>query len=129
MVRTSHAIWQILALGLIATLALTSVAIAKHKDGETKIKGRLVEVAIADNGIQMPPTVKHGWVTFRVTNSGTVPHSISARGTKGTWVLTNALPPGETVLVPIKLKKGVYTIWEPAPPDVPPMVGVTLTVH
>lgn len=130
MVRTHRVTWQVLAGAVVAALMLTPLAMARHKDdGEVKVKGKLVEVGIADDGIQVPPTIKHGWTTFRVTNIGTVPHSIHARGTKNVWVLATGLPPGQTVLVSIKIKKGVYTIWEPAPPGVPPTAGATLTVY
>ncbi len=110
-----------MAAVLVASLSLAPLAMAKHKDsGEVKIKGKLVEVGVGDTGIIMPPTLKHGWVTFRVTNAGTVPHSLSARGTKKVWVLATSLAPGQTALVPIKLGKGVYTVWEPLPEDAPP---------
>jgi hypothetical protein len=134
MIRTRRALWLSLAAVLIASLSLAPLAMAKHKDsGEIKIKGKLIEVAVADNSIQMPPTLKHGWVTFRITNAGTVPHSLSARGTKKVWVLAASLAPGQTALVPIKLGKGTYTVWEPLPEDASPheapALQTTLTVN
>lgn len=130
--RMRRAVWLSLAVALVASLPLAPLALAKHTDsGQVKIKGKLVEVGITDNGIQMPPTIKHGWATFRVTNVGTVPHSLSARGQKKVLVLAAALAPGQAVLVPIKLQKGVYTVWEPLPPGAPsdavPALQATLT--
>lgn len=131
MIRTYRAVWLSVAVVLIASAALTPLASGKSKDnGQPKIKGKLVEVGVADSGIQIQPTIKHGWATFRVTNTGTVPHTLNARGTKKTWVLASALAPGQTVLVPIKLQKGVYTVWEPLPPEVAPnALQATVTVN
>lgn len=114
---------------VMATLALAPAALAKHKDNDApKIKGKLVEVSLVEWEIQMPPVIKHGWTTFRITNNGTLPHSLSARGTKKTFVLATSVPPGAAVLVPIKLQKGTYTVWDPIEDSAARGMQVTVVV-
>ncbi len=134
MARPYHVTWRTLAVALIAALAFAPLALAKKKsEGGVKIKGKLVEISVTDAELRMPAEIKHGWTTFRVANDGTVPHSLHARNPKKLWVLVASLPPGQAALVPIKLKKGAYTIWEPLPPNAPadaqPTLQAALTVN
>jgi hypothetical protein len=128
-VCTTRVSWRVLACALVASLMLASSATARHKeDGNTKIKGHLVDISISEDGMRIPATIKHGWTTFRIINDGAVPHSIQAKGKKNAWSLASNLQPGQTILVPINLKKGVYTIWEPTAEGVAPL-QTTITVH
>lgn len=114
---------------MLASLALTPAALAKHNNGAPKIKGKLVEINLVDGVIQMPAQIKHGWTTFHITNSGAYPHGLSARGSKKVFTLATTLPPGSAVMVPIKLKKGTYTVWDPTGDAAAQGMQVTVVVY
>lgn len=117
-----------LAGALLVTLAMAPVAQARHKGGP-KIKGKLVEVSLVEWAIQMPPEIKHGWTTFQITNNGRLPHSLNAQGTKRLFALATTLPPGASVFVPMKLKKGTYTVWDPIDNAADRGMRVTVVVY
>jgi uncharacterized cupredoxin-like copper-binding protein len=100
-----------LACVLLAVLMATGVAVARDKKDHPRIKGTLVDVTLTEYAIQMPSTLKHGWVTFRITNNGTVPHGVCAQDGRKTYQPTSQIAPGASVLSPIKLKKGSFMLY------------------
>ncbi len=99
-----------LAMALLAVLIAAPETSAKHGP---KTKGPLVDVVLTDDAIHMPAVLKEGWVTFRITNNGYYTHSLSAQGRKRIHALAVSLAPDQTVLVPIKLGEGTYSVWDP----------------
>jgi hypothetical protein len=107
---------------------MASSLAAAHVLAGPKIKGKLVNIVIRDGSIQMPATVKEGWVTFQITNAGRDNHSLSAMGNKKIHALAIAIPPGTAVFLPLKLKEGVYTVWCPMEGHARDGESVALTV-
>ncbi len=102
---------RVLVCALLATLAAAGLALAKDKKDAPRIKGPLVEVALTEYAIAMPPALKHGWVTLHIVNNGTVPHGLTAEDARKTQVLAPQVPPGGAVFVPIKLRKGTFLVY------------------
>ncbi len=100
-----------LICALLATLALAGIASARDTKNAPKIKGPVVDVVLTEFAIAMPQTLKHGWVTLRIANNGAVPHALSTRDGDKDRALTPEIAPGQTVLVPIKLKKGTFEVY------------------
>src|SRR5512140_2910818 len=91
--RTRFTARRLLAASLVLTVIASSLAAAQVLAGP-KIKGKLVDVVIRDGSIQMPASVKEGWVTFQIINAGREDHSLSAMGHKKIHALAIAIPPG-----------------------------------
>lgn len=75
-----------------------------------KLKGELVDVSLGDDGIRMPGVLEEGRKVFRITNHGTVPHTVQVQGRKKVWTLGVAVPPRSTVLMSVKLSEGTYLV-------------------
>lgn len=118
---------RMLAASLVLTILLAPLA-AAQVIVVPKIKGKLVDIVIRDGSIQMPAVVEEGWVTFRIINAGRENHSLSAMGPKKVHSLAIAIPPGQAVFLPIKLKEGIYTVWCPMEGHAEAGESVALTV-
>lgn len=118
--------WRSVALALLAALLAVSTASANDRP---KLKGPLVDIVLTDDAIHMPPVLEEGWVTFRITNQGEYVHSVSAQGRKRVHALAVALAPGQTVLLPMKLSEGTYTVWDPVEDNAARGLRATLVVE
>jgi uncharacterized cupredoxin-like copper-binding protein len=85
----------VLALALVAALALVVVQVAFAAVGVT---GKEFKFTLTTK------TVRHGKVTFKLTNKGRLKHDFKIAGKK-----TALIAPGKSGSVTVTLKKGSYT--------------------
>ena len=85
----------VLALALVAALALVVVQVAFAAVGVT---GKEFKFSLTTK------TVRHGKVTFKLTNKGRLKHDFKIAGKK-----TALVAPGKSGSVTVTLKKGTYT--------------------
>jgi uncharacterized cupredoxin-like copper-binding protein len=85
----------VLALALVAALALVVVPVAFAAVGVT---GKEFKFTLTTK------TVRHGKVTFKLTNKGRLKHDFKIAGKK-----TALIAPGKSGSVTVTLKKGSYT--------------------
>ena len=74
---------------------------------------QVVQVKLAENQIQMPESVAPGKTTFKLTNTGTTPHSFEIDGPAGENGLKTALEPGQTTTLEVDLWPGTYRVYCP----------------
>ncbi len=72
-----------------------------------------VEVKLSEYKIDMPTTLPAGAVTFRVTNAGTVEHSLTVEGQGIKKTFDKNLQPSETNTLQVNLSPGAYQVYCP----------------
>ena len=77
-----------------------------------------VDVALSEYSIAMPEAVKAGPIDFRVSNDGSVPHSLAVEGGAVNREMETEVEPGATRLMMVNLLPGTYTITSPVDNDV-----------
>jgi hypothetical protein len=75
--------------------------------------GRVVEVRLLDGRIDMPATLAGGPVTVKITNLGTVEHSLEVKGMGVDQKLGVNIRPGETKALDLTLVPGAYQVFCP----------------
>jgi uncharacterized cupredoxin-like copper-binding protein len=89
----------------------------------TKQKGP-VEVKLREFKIEMPTTLPAGVTTFKVTNTGSDVHSFEVEGNGIEKKLETRLEVGQTGLLQVTLKPGMYKVY--CPVDGHRMIGMSL---
>jgi hypothetical protein len=72
---------------------------------------RRVDVTLSDDKIDMPTSLEPGKTAFVVKNTGTEKHNFVVHGNDGSHEFTADLPPNETKVLHIQLKRGTYTAY------------------
>jgi uncharacterized cupredoxin-like copper-binding protein len=83
-----------------------------------------VEVKLREFKIEMPTTLPAGMTTFKVTNTGSDVHSLEVEGIGLEKELETKLVAGETRLLQVNLKPGMYKAY--CPVDGHRMIGMSL---
>jgi uncharacterized cupredoxin-like copper-binding protein len=83
-----------------------------------------VEVKLTELKIEMPTALSAGATTFKVTNTGSDVHSFEVEGNGIEKELGTKLEAGQTKLLQVNLKPGMYKVY--CPVDGHKMIGMSL---
>jgi len=89
---------------------------------------RRVDVTLSDDKIDMPTSLEPGKTAFVVKNTGIEKHNFVVHGDDGSHKFTADLPPNETKVLHVHLKRGTYTAYSPVDGSRKKGTETTLTV-
>jgi uncharacterized cupredoxin-like copper-binding protein len=92
------------------------------------VNGTVVLVKLVESKIDMPASIRSGPITFRVTNNGTVEHSLQIQGQGVDKKLDGNLKPGESRDLQVTLAPGSYQVFSPVNLDRDSGMALMLTV-
>jgi hypothetical protein len=96
-------------------------------DVKQAVAGHDVDVSLGETHMVMPTSVDAGDITFKVNNVGTEQRDFKISGPGLERSFTSPLPPGQSEIMTVNLKPGVYQVEAPAVGDPTKHLVVELT--